>query len=78
MYISPKTGSNSGYQVVIERKKKQKGKCIKRWRNRGGVYLVAGGREYERTGELRQSPNEACAFWPVEAVNRQGSLVFCA
>lgn len=37
-----------------------------------------GGREYERTGELRQSPSEACAFWPVEAVNRQGSLVFCA
>lgn len=29
-------------------------------------------------GVLRQSPSQARASWPVEAVNRQGSLVFCA
>lgn len=28
--------------------------------------------------ELKQSPSVACAFWPVEAVNRLWSLVFCA
>lgn len=30
------------------------------------VYLE-GGSIKERKGELRQSPSEVCAFWPVEA-----------
>lgn len=29
-------------------------------------------------GGVRQSHSQARASWPVEAVNRQGSLVFCA
>lgn len=62
----------SRYQEVREGRKRGKWKWwrgVKRFRGRGG------GR---RNRELRQSPSEACAFWPVEAVNMQGSLGFCA